>query len=226
MLRFVVQGGTVVHDPTLMMIQEFTDIIEKNKSNKELANKMLLYVFFCCDLTNANPLRDIPYSRKEAQAWSRAFGKNVKKLSKKNQDLIDAGIDAYNYFNEDALERAGLVYDRQIDEMSNLLDHTTPKVHLTYEEAMCETCIDLQGGEEINEVRTPKAYVSNDKIIANFMKQLNEAAIFKLKAIETAKKIENTGRVRGNKGSSMVERGVFLEEADKKTLESQEDGEE
>ena len=40
-------------------------------------------------------------------------------------------------------------------------------------------------------------------------KLLNEMATYKLKSMETAKKIENTGRVRGNKGSSLIERGAF-----------------
>ncbi len=209
MLKLTIQNGKVVVDPTLLMVKELTDIIEygQSKKNEDLGNRMLLYVFYCCDLTDQNPLRDIDYRMKEDQANVRAF-KKKKTFLGKEEKLIGAAMDAYNFMNETSLERAGLSYDKKIDEIRTLLDNITPEVHATVETHMCEACSDITG-EPAADVTEIIGYVSNDKIIANFSKQLNEMATYKLKAMETAKKIENTGRVRGDKGSSLIERGSF-----------------
>lgn len=206
MLKFTILSGKVVIDPTLLMVKEFTDILDYAKSKEDLGNRLLLYIFYCCDLTNQNPMRDVDFRLKEEQAMSRALGP-IKKTSftKKEEALISAAMDAYNFFNESALERAGLTYDQKIDEIRSLLEKTKPELHAVYETCTCNMC-------QENVVDIIEKYVSNDKIIASFAKQLNDLAIFKLKAMETAKKIENTGRVRGDKGSSLIERGVFREE--------------
>ncbi len=193
MLKFTILNGKVIVDPSLLMVKELTDIIEyaKEKKNEDLGNRMLLYVFYCCDLTEQNPLRDIDHRMKEDQANVRAF-KKQKKFLVKEEKLIEAAMDAYNFMNETSLERAGLSYDKKIDEIRTLLDDIQPEVHEVFDD---------DGNIE--------KYVSNNAIIASFSKQLGDMAQFKLKAMETAKKIENTGRVRGDKGSSLIERGSF-----------------
>lgn len=199
MLRFTISDGKVIADPSLLMIKEFTDIMDyaDSKKDKDLGNRMLLYIFFCCDLTENNPLRDVDYRMKKEQAMARAFNTKDKQFLKKEETLIDAAIDAYNFFNETAIERATLAYDKKIDEIRSLLEDTQPEIFQT---------LDQHGN--------PNGYASNDKIIANFSKQLNDMATYKLKAMETAKKIENTGRVRGDKGSSLIERGAFRRKTD------------
>ena len=195
MLRFTISDGRVLVDPTLAMIKEFTDILDyaAKKGDDKLGNRMLLYVFYCCDLTDNNPMRDVDYRMKEEQAFSRAFaGGILTKFTKDQRALIDAAMDAYNFFNETAIERATLAYDQKIDEIRTLLEDTRPEIH---------PVMDENGGIT--------NYVSNNKILADFSKQLNDMATYKLKAMETAKKIENTGRVRGDKGSSLIERGAF-----------------
>jgi len=61
----------------------------------------------------------------------------------------------------------------------------------------------------VDDVGEVEKFVSNDKIIESYAKQLKEMTNYKLAALETAKKIENTGRVRAGKSSSLMERGVF-----------------
>jgi len=193
MLKFTTFENKVVIDPSVLLVEEFTNIIKHYKSKTDASNHMLLYVFFCCDLTEQNMFRDIDHRLKESQALSRAYPGNKKKeFNKKEKELVEAAMDAYNFFNETALERATLSYDQKIDEIRTLLDDTKPEVH---------PIIDEDGNID--------KYVSNDKIIANLSKQLGDLAVYKLKALETAKKIENTGRVRGGKGSSLIERGGF-----------------
>jgi hypothetical protein len=217
MLKFTLFNGKVVIDPSLVMIQEFTDILDygKVKSNDDLSNRLLLYVFYCCDLTEQNPLRDVDYRLKESQALTRAFpGVKQKEFTKKEDTLISAAIDAYNFLNETSLERATLSYDQKIDEVRTLLDSIKPEVHSLYELHLCDEC-QSNGNDVLNEVREVKEYISNNKIIADLSKQLGDMAIYKLRAMETAKKIENTGRVRGGKGSSLIERGGFRRDGEK-----------
>ena len=106
-------------------------------------------------------------------------------------------MDAYNFFNETALERVGLSYDKKIDELRTQFDGLKLEIHEIHDE---------NGGV--------KGFASNDKIIENVGKQIVEMANNKLKAMEAARKIENKGRVRGDKGSSMIERGVFRNDED------------
>jgi len=206
MLKFTVLNGRVVPDPSLLMITEFTNIINYGvkKKKEDLANRMLLYVFFCCDLTDANPLKDVDYRMKQEQANARAF-KGGHKFNVTEQNLIDAAVDAYNFFNETALERASLAYDKKIDEIRTLLEDMLPEAHAVYTNCLCENC-----EETVNII---DKYVSNNKIIADFAKQVNDLSNYKLRTMETAKKIENTGRVRGDKGSSLIERGSFRDKA-------------
>ena len=205
MLKFTVLNERVLLDPSLVMISEFTDIIDygKKKKDKDLANQLLLYIFFCCDLTDANPMKDIDYRNKEPQARRRAFPnqKGEKSFTKLEQKLVDAAIDAYNFFNETALERATLSFDHKIDEIRSLLDKTAPEIHAVYKPSFCNTCA--------AETQSIDKYVSNNTIISDFSKQLTDLSGYKLRSMETAKKIENTGRVRSGKGSSLIERGVF-----------------
>ncbi len=218
MLTFTLKEGKVVVDPRMAMIQEFTDIMEYGEKAKEptLGNRMLLYIFYCCDLSNNNPMRDIDYRLKEEQAMNRALGPiNKKKFTVKEKKMIDAGVDAYNFFNENSLERATMTYDQKIDEIRSLLDKVQPEVHAQHETHLCEACQATHmtdSSHTIEEVMEITGYVSNEKIIASFMKQLSDATTYSLKAAETSKKRENVGRVRGEKGSSLIERGVFRDD--------------
>lgn len=197
MLRFTLINDKVVLDPNIILIQEFKNILDYYKAKKkpEAAFDMLLFVFYCCDLTEANFLRDTDHRLKKSQAARRVYNKDEKELnfSAEEQQLLDSAIDAYNFFNETALERATLAFDKKIDEIRSLMDEITPN----------STSLEDADGQIIK-------YVSNAGDIEKFSKLLSDLAVYKLKSLETAKKIENTGRVRGNKGSSLIERGAFL----------------
>ena len=198
MISFTLLKGKLVIDPQMVMIKEFTDILEYGEKKKgELGKRLLLYVFYCCDLTNNNPMKDVDYREKERQAMVRSLGP-IKKtsLNNKEEKLVGAAMDAYNYFNEDALERSAITQQKKIDEVSALLDSTKPFIEKVYEE----------DGQTLDKV------VTNQAAIAGFIKQLEMLATGMLRAKETAKKVENVGRVKGNKGSSIIERGTFRDD--------------
>jgi len=140
-------------------------------------------------------MRSLDYRLKEGQALSRVFGKGYK-FTEKELSYINAGIHAYNFFNETSLERSSQSFDRKIDEISTLLDKMVP------------------ASSPITHAETGEitGYATNEKVIAGFSKQLGELATYKLKARETAHKIINTGKVRGGGKSSIIESGSLMED--------------
>jgi hypothetical protein len=195
MLKFQVYNGKVCIDPSIVLLEEFSNILAygKKKKNEDLANRMLLYVFFCCDLTEDNFMRDLDYRLKPEQALSRAFAGAIKKLDDEQQDLIDAAIDAYNFFNETSAERAVLAIDKKIDEARTTLENTEVEI--------------VRNTKESGEV----SFASNNKILGELAKDIGNLMTLKLNVMNAAKKMENTGRVRGGKGSSLLERGGLIQ---------------
>jgi hypothetical protein len=190
MLKFTIQNQQVVLDPNILLFEEFINILEYAKKDKDLGNRMLLYVYYCCDLTSDNPMRDLDYREKPGQAMSRAFQNKKKDFPPAEKKLITAAMEAYNYFNETAGERSMMVLDQKIDEIRTVLEETTPVI--------------IQNFNEASGVTT---FASNDKILASFAKQIQDLMVMKIAIAEASKKLENTGRVRGDKKSSILERG-------------------
>jgi hypothetical protein len=106
-------------------------------------------------------------------------------------------MDAYNFFNETSAERAVIAIDKKIDEARTTLEST-----------------DVEIVRNTNASTGAITFTSNETILGNLAKQIGELMTLKLNIANTAKKIENTGRVRGNKGSSLIERGNLVRKAD------------
>jgi hypothetical protein len=212
-LKFTLEKGEVVLDKNIVLLQEFSDITNYGikKKNPKHARRLLLYVFFCCDLTEENALKDLDFRIKPEQAKARALGRDYK-FTKEENDLIGAAMDAYNFFNETAPERADLAMDKKIDEARSLLDETKPIIITN-----------------VNATTGATTFVSNGKIITEFAEQIDTLMTLKLKMKQTAMKITNTSRVKGNKGSSLIERGTLAKMAGEmmdNTGEEEEPGEE
>jgi len=195
MLKFVVNRDKVVLDKNIILIDEFNDIIKfgLKKKNEELSNSLLLYVFFCCDLTEENFMKDVDFRQKPTQAKSRAFKNKDYKFSKEEEKLVNAAIDAYNFFNETASERSDIALDKKIDEARVMLEETALEVI-------------RNTNPQTGEVK----FVSNESIITKIAEQIESLMSLKLKIKTTATKILSTSRVKGDKGSSLIERGVFV----------------
>lgn len=196
MLKFTLKEGRVIVDPNILLIEEFNNILSHGKKAKQedVALRMLLYVFYCCDLSADNPMRDLDYRQKPEQAFNTAFRALKKdKFSAQEEDLVNAAISAYNMFNENAAERAVLAIDEKIDQIRTVLENTEPIIE-----------------RNINAATGAVAFVSNEKILGNMVKQVDEFMKMKISIQDSAKKLENTGRVRANKKSSALERGNLL----------------
>jgi isoaspartyl peptidase/L-asparaginase-like protein (Ntn-hydrolase superfamily) len=182
-------------DPSVVLLEEFSTILAygKKKKDEDLANRMLLYIFFCCDLTDDNFMRDIDFRQKPEQALMRAFAGKKDKFTSDEQDLIDAGIAAYNFFNETSAERAVLAIDKKIDEARTVLETTEIEI--------------VRNQKDNGEV----SFASNETILSKLATNIGALMTLKLSVMNAAKKMENTGRVRGGKGSSLLERGGLIQ---------------
>jgi len=196
MLKFSVYNQKVCIDPSIVLLEEFSNIIDygKKKKDEDLGNRMLIYVFFCCDLTESNFMRDLDYRQKPQQAMMRAFAGKKTKFTQAEQDLIDAAIDAYNFFNETSAERAVLAIDKKIEEARTTLETT-----------------DIEIIRNINETSGVVTFASNEPILSKLAENIGKLMTLKISVMNAAKKMENTGRVRGGKGSSLLERGGLIQ---------------
>jgi len=199
MLKFQVYNNKVCIDPSIILLEEFSNILAyaKKKKDEDLGNRMLLYVFFCCDLTEDNFMRDIDYRLKPEQAMSRAFLNKITKFDEEQSELIDAAIDAYNFFNETSAERAILAIDKKIDEARTVLE--TQEIEIV---------------RNVNESNGTVTFASNETILSKLAENIGKLMTLKLNVMNAAKKMENTGRVRGGKGSSLLERGGLIQKID------------
>jgi len=186
-------------DPSVVLLEEFSNILAygKKKKDEDLGNRMLLYIFFCCDLTEDNFMRDIDFRQKPEQALMRAFAGKKSKFTDEEQDLVDAGIAAYNFFNETSAERAVLAIDKKIDEARTVLENETIEIIRTT-------------NENTGEVK----FVTNETILSKLAENIGKLMTLKISVMNAAKKMENTGRVRGGKGSSLLERGGLIQRPD------------
>lgn len=191
MLKFTLNQERICLDVNIVLLEEFSNILTyaKKKKNEDLGNRMLLYVFFCCDLSDDNIMRDIDFRLKPEAAMSRAFRNEKTKFTPEEETLINAAIEAYNFFNETSAERAVLAIDRKIDEARTLMETTNIEI--------------VRNAKESGEV----TFTSNESILFKLADNIGKLMTLKLAVAAAAKKMENSGRVRGNKSSSVLERG-------------------
>lgn len=194
MLKFITKGDSVIVDKNILLIEEFTNILEyyKKAKNPDKGLKTLFYIYLCCDMSDENFMKDLDFRQKPQQAALRCFGDKNYKFSEKEKELIGAAFDAYNFFNETAGERAELAIDKKIDEARSTLEST-----------------ELVIVRNENAANGTTTFASNNKILSEIAKDIDNLMSLKLKIRETTSKIKSTGRVRGDKGSSLIERGTF-----------------
>jgi hypothetical protein len=199
MLKFTVHNSKVCIDPNIVLIEEFNNILAygKKKKSEDLGNRMLIYVYYCCDLSEDNIMRDLDYRMKPEQAMVRAFAGKKDKFTAEEQKLIDAAIDAYNFFNETSAERAVLAIDKKIDEARTKLEEE-----------------EIEIIRNVNESTGVVSFASNETILSKLAENIGKLMTLKISVMNAAKKMENSGRVRGNKGSSLIERGSLVRRRD------------
>lgn len=128
----LIKSKTVV-DRDSLEYKEFTDLLDKDE---EIGNQLLLYVFLMCDISSNNPIRDVPYKEKEAEARAVIFDDpdyNVfKELGKEWHDMLVAAIKCYEKNIVTDEEKDIYAYDKKMDQFREMLLETLPKIEKNF----------------------------------------------------------------------------------------------
>jgi hypothetical protein len=167
------------------------DIWEWDKSeDKEKANKMLRFIYLLCDITEECPLKDVPTQKREAEALFHAYKDKDYKFTKKERELVEAGIECYIKYNETAEERLLGEFDNKAEELRAKLEETMPETVENFK----------------NDVTT---FVSNSEIITRALKELDSVKKSKIAVISAIKREALSQRVRGAAALSPNSRGLI-----------------
>ena len=129
MLTFKFRKEKLIHSPEIYLIPEFTDIMaEDTSTTKTKSNRMFLYIFYMCDLTEDNPRRD-DGDLKHENSYKVAFQRNNMKIRLTNADkeLLTKGMNAYIKYNETAEERLLPTFDEKAEQLRHELDSHAPE---------------------------------------------------------------------------------------------------
>ena len=208
MIRFNIKEGEVVLDMASLGLQAFRDIYEYDTSKKKIkARNMLLFVYHMSDLRPSNPMRDLSEAEKENECRAEAFGKANYFLDEEGERLLDAGIAAYVKFSINSEERMLKTVDEKIDEQNEILSKLDG---IVYGNNGYEVSVENAEFAELSEdeQKDKKAELNKEysDILNGVLKNLN--TLYKMKG--DLKKIileGGDGKVRGNKESSLIEKG-------------------
>lgn len=190
-LAFNIRKERIVTDPKFFLFKAFTDIWEWDKSeNKDKAHKMLRFVYLLCDITEECPLKDVPVSKREAEALFHAYKDKSYKFTKIERELVSAAIDTYIKYNESAEERLLSEFDWKAEELRNKLEETMPEA-------------------ETNIINGVTSFVSNSEIITKALKELDSVKKSKIAVISAIKREALSQRVRGAAALSPNSRGLI-----------------
>ena len=189
MINFKFRKERLVTDAVTYIFHEFVDILEWDKTtDKRKANKMLYFVFLLCDLSEENPIRDVPYDHKEEEALFRAYGKKTHKFTKRELELVHPAVDTYLKYSKAAEERILEVFDDKAEEIRLVLEETKPE---TVE----------------NEKDGVVAFSTNTGIITKSLKELDYIKKQKINVMAAVKNEAMTQRVRGQLVLSPLSKG-------------------
>lgn len=121
-IRWNLQNGKLVIEPETLTIHAFHEIwkFDKNR-NKNKAEALLKYVFFMNDITQNNPLVDLPEFEKDIKARRTCFLEDKYQFTRREKELIDNAEEWYQTCSDNSALRAYYVLNKQIDDLTKYL---------------------------------------------------------------------------------------------------------
>jgi hypothetical protein len=188
---FIIRKEKIVTDERFFLFKPFVDIWEWDKTDdKEKAHKMLRFIYLLCDITEECPLKDVPSQKRESEALFHAYKDKEYKFTKKEHELVTAGISCYIKYNESAEERLLSEFDNKAEELRSKVEETMP-----------ETLENFKNGVI--------SFVSNSEIITRALKELDSVKKSKIAVIGAIKREALSQRVRGAAALSPNARGLI-----------------
>lgn len=179
----------LVPDAKFYLFKPLTDILAWDKEpGKPKGNKMLFFVFLLCDLTENNPLKEVPVSKKEEEAKFRAYSDKNKEFTDGELKYLIPAIECYIKYNTTAEERILKAFDEKSEQLRIELENTIP-----------ESVINDKGGVI--------SFASNSSIITKGLRELDSIKKIKMNVISAVRRESMTQRVRGAISLSPLSRG-------------------
>jgi hypothetical protein len=129
--------GEVAIDPesiTSSRIKKNLKELEALMGDQKLFDKLCIFIFLLCDLSNDNPLVDRPYNTKREEALEVAFGKDLKRFiaikdsNEMIRDLINKTIEIYlKEVNTDE-QKDIATYSTKMDQFRIMLHGMKPRI--------------------------------------------------------------------------------------------------
>lgn len=132
-MKFIVYKEELSVEPDSIKNADVKYLLDLDTSKrKETATKAILYVFFCKDLSDDNPLNQLPYHEKETECLLRAFGDEDYDIEMElgidwYEAILTASESYYNHNVDDTLKDID-TFNRKMDELGSMLNITKPSI--------------------------------------------------------------------------------------------------
>jgi hypothetical protein len=188
-IRLKFRKERVITDEIFFLFKPLTDVLDWDTSNNKVkANKMLFFVFLLCDLTEENPLKDIPANKKEEEAKFRAYKDRGKSFSKDELSVLQPAIECYVKYNTTPEERILKAFDEKSEETREELENTKPETVVNEKDGMV-------------------TFASNSSIITKGLKELESIKNVKKNVISAVRREAMSQAIRGKVTLSPLSKG-------------------
>ena len=136
-MKLISYKGSVSIDQESIVQPELKHLLselKKSINNENIFNKLCIFIFLICDLSNDNPLVDRPYNTKREEALQVAFGDDLDKFNKIKdsndlvRDNVNRCIDIYlKEVNTDA-QKDIATYSKKMDQFRVMLNAMKPRI--------------------------------------------------------------------------------------------------
>jgi len=188
MLKFTILKGRILLDPNIVLLEDLNNLYLEKRGEK-----LLQVIYYLNSRDIANPFRDLDQITLMENILMSVFKvKNFKslKLSKKEQELYTKAEKIFIKFNSTSESRLERSINKKLDEISELLDDTTPVI------------------EESTTSSGETKFSSNLTIILNLFTKIETIMKSKTVLQNIIMKQENKGRVKGGGTTSFREMGI------------------
>ncbi len=116
----------VIIDESMLLLSEFVDIIKHFKSKRGKGQAALKYIYYTCDVSQQNPLVELPIEERTRDAKRRCFNSENPRHTATEKALLKAGQDCYIKYNLTRTEKFINTINLKVDQLNNLAFTTTP----------------------------------------------------------------------------------------------------
>ena len=201
MLKFKVVNYKIEIDEHVVFFPEFVAIIKNDKSrNKKRSNSILTYIYLREDLGAVNPLSGMNYDDRVKRAITIMFENSKPNFTKKEMELIDAAIKTYVEHSSTPEERLLFNLNEDIDEQNKMM---------TMNKQILKRNIGSLNEDDGDYTTKVIAYnIEYSAVLKGILENLDKLQKRKKQTVDMIKGNVG-GQIRGNKGLSLSEQGMF-----------------